>query len=210
MSSGNISVKRFCFTGAPTEVQYLPYSIHFSEFIPKTFHEKTDKTQKYSKSGISVLQKWYKNGRRRLLGAQSINTKKASLTQRKQRNEGDACEKFKNWRNFNFKPTSWGQLSGWAQWEFFVCGLLCGRLDIQFQFYQKYDIRSNSRSEGKGFLATTILFPLVLKHRKSVRMLYNLTHALAVNVDRVNLAGHSFLACNLLWPGSLIKIHILS
>ena len=34
------------------------------------FHEKTDKTRKYSKSAIFV---WYQNGRRRLLGAQSIN-----------------------------------------------------------------------------------------------------------------------------------------
>ena len=34
------------------------------------FHEKTDKTREYSKSVIFV---WYENGRRRLLGAQSIN-----------------------------------------------------------------------------------------------------------------------------------------
>ena len=34
------------------------------------FHEKKDKTQKYSKSAISI---WYENGHRRLLGAQSIN-----------------------------------------------------------------------------------------------------------------------------------------
>ena len=35
------------------------------------FHEKTDKTREYSKSAIFV---WYENGRRRLLGAQSINS----------------------------------------------------------------------------------------------------------------------------------------
>ena len=35
------------------------------------FHEKTDKTRKYSKSAIFL---WYENGRRRLLGAQSINS----------------------------------------------------------------------------------------------------------------------------------------
>ena len=35
------------------------------------FHEKTDKTQTYSKFAIFVC---YENGRRRLLGAQSINT----------------------------------------------------------------------------------------------------------------------------------------
>ena len=34
-------------------------------------HEKTDKTWKYLKSAIFI---WYENGRRRLLGAQSINT----------------------------------------------------------------------------------------------------------------------------------------
>ena len=39
------------------------------------FHEKTDKTWKYSKSAIFV---WYENGCRRLLGAQSINTERAS------------------------------------------------------------------------------------------------------------------------------------
>ena len=36
------------------------------------FYEKTDKTRRYSKSVTSV---WYENGRRRLLGAQSTNTK---------------------------------------------------------------------------------------------------------------------------------------
>ena len=40
------------------------------------FHEKTDKTRKYWKSAIFL---WYKDGRRRLLGAQSINTESASL-----------------------------------------------------------------------------------------------------------------------------------
>ena len=39
-------------------------------------HEKTDKTRKYSKSAIYV---GYKNGRRRLLGAQSINTDRAAV-----------------------------------------------------------------------------------------------------------------------------------
>ena len=37
------------------------------------FHEKMDKTRKYSKSAIFV---WYENGRWRLLGAQSINTER--------------------------------------------------------------------------------------------------------------------------------------
>ena len=37
------------------------------------FHEKTDKTRKYSKSAIFI---WYENGRWRLLGAQSINTER--------------------------------------------------------------------------------------------------------------------------------------
>ena len=45
-------------------------------FLTKFFHEKTDKTRKYSKSAIFV---WYENGRRQLLGAQSINTERASL-----------------------------------------------------------------------------------------------------------------------------------
>ena len=35
------------------------------------FHEETDKARKYSKSAIFI---WNENGRRRLLGAQSINT----------------------------------------------------------------------------------------------------------------------------------------
>ena len=38
--------------------------------------EKTDKIRKYSKSAIFV---WYENGRRRLLGAQSIYTERAPL-----------------------------------------------------------------------------------------------------------------------------------
>ena len=40
------------------------------------FHEKMDKTLKYSKSAIFVL---YENGRRRSLGAQSINSERASF-----------------------------------------------------------------------------------------------------------------------------------
>ena len=40
------------------------------------FHEKTDKTRKYSKSDILV---WYENDHRRLQGAQSINTERACL-----------------------------------------------------------------------------------------------------------------------------------
>ena len=44
------------------DCRYLPYSIHFSEFMPIFFHEKTDKTGKYSKS---VIFESYKNGRRR-------------------------------------------------------------------------------------------------------------------------------------------------
>ena len=43
------------------------------------FHEKMDKTRKYSKSAIFV---WYENGHRRLLGAQSINTERTSLRKR--------------------------------------------------------------------------------------------------------------------------------
>ena len=51
---------------------YLPYSIHFSEFIMR----KRTKHKKYSKSAIFV---WYKNGRGRFLGTQSINAERASL-----------------------------------------------------------------------------------------------------------------------------------
>ena len=42
-------------------------------------------------------------------------------------------------------------------------------------------------------------------------MLYNRTHALAVNVDRVSLASASggwrlsYLACNLLWPCTAVS-----
>ena len=39
------------------------------------FHDKTGKTRKYSKSAIFL---WYENGCRQLLGAQSINTERAS------------------------------------------------------------------------------------------------------------------------------------
>ena len=40
------------------------------------FHEKADKTRKYLKPAIFV---WHENGRRRLLGAQCINTERTSL-----------------------------------------------------------------------------------------------------------------------------------
>ena len=50
--------------------RYLPYSIHFSEFMPFFFiHEKTDKTQEFLKTAIFV---WYENDRRRLLGINSV------------------------------------------------------------------------------------------------------------------------------------------
>ena len=50
--------------------------------------------------------------------------------------------------------------------------------------------RSNSQSEGKGFLATTILLLLCFYSNIGkaciFEMLYNFIHALAVNVDRVS------------------------
>ena len=57
---------------ARTEYTFLS----LCEFFFFFFHEKTDKMWKYWKSAIFV---WYENGRRRLLGAQSINTERASL-----------------------------------------------------------------------------------------------------------------------------------
>ena len=53
-------------------------------------------------------------------------------------------------------------------------------------------------------------FSLVLKYTESVhfRNVYDLTPALAVSVDRVDLQGHSFLACNLLCPCSLIDTEL--
>ena len=59
----------------PSDCRYLPYLTHFSEFMP-IFYEKMDKTREYSKSTTFV---WYENGRRRLLGAQSINSERISL-----------------------------------------------------------------------------------------------------------------------------------
>ena len=48
---------------------------HYTDTI--LFHEKTDKTRKYSKSAILVC---YENGRRRLLRARSINTESLYVT----------------------------------------------------------------------------------------------------------------------------------
>ena len=50
--------------------RYLPYSIHFSEFMPMFY------TRKRTKHEIleSTIFLRYENGRQRLLGAQSINT----------------------------------------------------------------------------------------------------------------------------------------
>ena len=48
----------------------------FTTLYANLFHEKTDKTQEYSKSTIFVR---YENGRLQLLGAQSSNSDRASL-----------------------------------------------------------------------------------------------------------------------------------
>ena len=50
--------------------------------MPIFFHDKTDKTRKYTKSAIFV---WYENGRRRLLAAQSINAERASFNESEDR-----------------------------------------------------------------------------------------------------------------------------
>ena len=61
--------------------------------------------------------------------------------------------------------------------------------------------------EGKGFLATTILFSLVLKHRKSVhfRNVSTILHTCLQLMWIESVLGHSFLACNILWPCSLVE-----
>ena len=55
------------------------------------FHEKTDKTRKYSKSAIFV---WKENGRQWLLDAQSINTERVSVTKKEL--------SFTQWGHFTF------------------------------------------------------------------------------------------------------------
>ena len=77
-----------------SDCHYLPYSVHFSEFIPNFFHKKTDKTQIYLKSGIFI---WYKNSRWWLTG------------------------RTKHWilREFlNIILTSWRKARGVALWSF--------------------------------------------------------------------------------------------
>ena len=59
-----------------SDCRYLPYSIHFSELMPILFTRKRTKHEN-TRSAILV---WYENGRRRLLGAQSINTERGSLS----------------------------------------------------------------------------------------------------------------------------------
>ena len=56
-----------------SDCQYLPYSIHFCEFTPIFFSREKGQNTK-------ILKVWYENGRRWLLGMQSINTERASLT----------------------------------------------------------------------------------------------------------------------------------
>ena len=51
-----------------SDCRYLPYSIHFSEFMA-IFDRRKRKKDESTRSQ-------YENGRRRLLGAQSINTKR--------------------------------------------------------------------------------------------------------------------------------------
>ena len=64
----------FIFTpGSSKATSHIQYTfLSLCQFVP----EKTDKTREYSKSTIFVS---YENGRQRLLGAQSINAKRASL-----------------------------------------------------------------------------------------------------------------------------------
>ena len=56
-----------------SDCRYLPYSTHFSEFMPIFSQEKA---QNYLKAAIFI---GYENGRQRLLGAQSITTERAFL-----------------------------------------------------------------------------------------------------------------------------------
>ena len=137
----------------------LPYSIHFSEFMLISFsfffffHKKTDKTRKYSKSVIFV---WYENSRWRLLGAQSINTERASLnsiayhcqqqnsclwlatsqwSQPPQTQEGGAAGALGvrphpyHWRTQWPDHFPWGALSGW------LALARCGRCSGSFGSY---------------------------------------------------------------------------
>ena len=59
-----------------SDCRYLPYSLHFSEFMLIFF---TRKRKKHEKTRSVPFFVWYENGRRRLLGAQSINTERTSL-----------------------------------------------------------------------------------------------------------------------------------
>ena len=56
---------------------YLPYWTHFSEFMPISFTRKQDKYE--NARSLPFLYHWYENGHWLLLGAQSINSERASL-----------------------------------------------------------------------------------------------------------------------------------
>ena len=70
-----------------SDCPYLPYSIHFSEFMSTFCHTKTDKTQTSLKSAIFVS---YENGHRQLLRKQSINTERPSLILEKNKQTNSA------------------------------------------------------------------------------------------------------------------------
>ena len=58
------------------DCRFLLYSLHFSEFMLVFFTRKRTKHEHTRSPPFFV---WYENGRRRLLGAQSINTERTSL-----------------------------------------------------------------------------------------------------------------------------------
>ena len=60
-----------------SDCRFLPYSMHFSEFVPIFSRENGQNTKNTRSPPFPV---WYENGRRWLLGAQSINIERASWT----------------------------------------------------------------------------------------------------------------------------------
>ena len=71
-----VYIRQLSFFRAPMlwfiDLTVATYHIQYTFLsLGQFFHEKTDKTRKFSKS--------YENGRRRLLGAQSINTERTFL-----------------------------------------------------------------------------------------------------------------------------------
>ena len=92
---------------------YLPYSIHFSEFMPISF---TRKQEKYENArSLPFLYHWYENGHWLLLHAHSINSERASLTNFSPNTRSPANFSILHYSQL---PITWQEKFAFGHWAF--------------------------------------------------------------------------------------------